>query len=172
MTGTELQIIHPENSEIAGGDAERLPTVHTTAKRDDELITVWLKSHTDGSPHTLRAYERIGRRFVAAIEAAGSNLRRATIDDCLVVHSKCFPVGEIAVAQPCLDGGFSAWPDRWPPPLIAHRNIMIQCGAAGRSSVSRRSKLSQSSQQWRLVSGRFPECRGPDMLAGRRRNDP
>lgn len=48
---------------------------------DSELIAVWLKSHADGSRHTLRAYERIGQRFVAAIEAAGTGLRRATIDD-------------------------------------------------------------------------------------------
>jgi len=81
MIGTELQIVEPERSEIAGADAERLPTIHTTARRDDELLTVWLKSHAGGSRHTTRAYERIGRRFVAAIEAAGSNLRRATIDD-------------------------------------------------------------------------------------------
>jgi site-specific recombinase XerD len=81
MTGTDLQIIRPERTEIAGGDAERLPTIHTTARNDGDLITVWLKSHADGSKHTVRAYERIGRRFVAAIEAAGADLRQATIDD-------------------------------------------------------------------------------------------
>lgn len=79
--GTELQIIEPERAEIAGSDAERLPTVHTTAKRDDELIAVWLKAHADGSEHTRRAYARIGHRFIAAIAAAGSDLRRATIDN-------------------------------------------------------------------------------------------
>jgi site-specific recombinase XerD len=79
-TGTELEIIPPQRTEIAGSDAERLPTLHTTAKTDDDLIVVWLKSHADGSPHTLRAYERIGRRFVAALAAARTNLRHATVD--------------------------------------------------------------------------------------------
>lgn len=81
MAGTDLQIIKPKRVEIAGGDVERLPALHTTAKKDSELIAVWLKSHADGSRHTLRAYERIGQCFVAAIEAVGTNLRRATIDD-------------------------------------------------------------------------------------------
>jgi hypothetical protein len=67
MTGTELEIIPPERSEIAGSDAERQPSLQTTARTDLELLAVWLKSHVDGSPHTLRAYERIGRRFVAAM---------------------------------------------------------------------------------------------------------
>lgn len=81
MIGTELRIIPPERSEIAGANAERLPTVSTSADRDDDLIEVWLKSHADGSAHTRRAYERIGRRFAAAIAKAGTDLRRATIDD-------------------------------------------------------------------------------------------
>lgn len=81
MTGTDLQIIRPKRAEIAGGDAERLPTLHTTARKDNELVAVWLKSHADSSHHTLRAYERIGHRFITAIEAAGSGLRHATIDD-------------------------------------------------------------------------------------------
>ncbi|MBS0240363.1 MAG: tyrosine-type recombinase/integrase [Proteobacteria bacterium] len=81
MTGADLQIIKPKRVEIAGADAERLPTLHTTAKKDGELIKVWLKSHADGSRHTLRAYERMGNRFIAAIEAAGTDLRHATIDD-------------------------------------------------------------------------------------------
>ena len=81
MVGTDLQIIKPKRAEIAGGDAERLPTLHTTAKKDNELIAVWLKSHADGSRHTLRAYERIGHRFIAAIDTAGTDLRHATIDD-------------------------------------------------------------------------------------------
>jgi integrase/recombinase XerD len=57
-----------------------VPSLHTTAKKDNELITVWLKSHSDGSRHTLRAYERIGRRFIEAIKGAGTDLRHATID--------------------------------------------------------------------------------------------
>ena len=63
-----------------GADAERLPTLHTTAKSDADLVAVWLKSHADGSAHTRRAYERIGRRFVAALAAARTDLRHATVD--------------------------------------------------------------------------------------------
>ena len=81
MTGTELNIIPPAHAEIAGSTAERLPEVHTNATTDLDLLAVWLKSHSDGSRHTLRAYERIGRRFVEALAAAGSNLRRATVED-------------------------------------------------------------------------------------------
>ncbi len=78
--GTDLEIIPPARSEILGADAERLPTLQTTAKSDADLVAVWLKSHADGSPHTLRAYERIGRRFVAALAAARTDLRHATVD--------------------------------------------------------------------------------------------
>ena len=78
--GTDLEIIPPARSEIMGADAERLPTLHTTAKSDADLVAVWIKSHADGSPHTRRAYERIGRRFVDALHAAGTDLRHATVD--------------------------------------------------------------------------------------------
>jgi integrase/recombinase XerD len=81
MTGTELEIIPPAHTEIAGSTAERLPEVHTNATTDLDLLAVWLKSHADGSPHTLRAYERIGRRFVEALMAAGTSLKRATVED-------------------------------------------------------------------------------------------
>jgi integrase/recombinase XerD len=81
MTGTELEIISPAHNEIAGSTAERLPEVYTNATTDLDLLKVWLKSHGDGSRHTLRAYERIGRRFVEALAAAGSNLKRATVED-------------------------------------------------------------------------------------------
>ena len=81
MTGTELEIIPPLHTEIAGSTAERLPEVHTNATTDLDLLAVWLKSHADGSHHTLRAYERIGRRFVEALAAAGTNLKRATVED-------------------------------------------------------------------------------------------
>ena len=81
MTGTELEIIPPERSEIAGSDAERQPSLQTTARTDLELLAVWLKSHVDGSDHTVRAYGRIGRRFLDALKAAGVDLRRATLDD-------------------------------------------------------------------------------------------
>ena len=49
MTGTELEIIPPERSQIAGSDAERQPSLQTTARTDLELLAVWLKSHVDGS---------------------------------------------------------------------------------------------------------------------------
>ena len=58
-----------------GADAERLPTLHTTAKSDADLVAVWIKSHADSSPHTRRAYERIGRRFVDAFHAAGTRVQ-------------------------------------------------------------------------------------------------
>jgi hypothetical protein len=52
MTGTELEIIPPLHTEIAGSTAERLPEVHTNATTDLDLLAVWLKSHADGSHHT------------------------------------------------------------------------------------------------------------------------
>lgn len=58
-----------------------LPSLHTTARKDNELIAVWLKSHADGSHHTLRAYDRIGHRFISAIAVARTDLRHAMIDD-------------------------------------------------------------------------------------------
>ena len=81
MAGTELEIIPPERREIVGAAAERLPSVHTNASTDHELLVVWLKAHADGSRHTRRAYERIGGRFLEALAAAGTDLRRATVDD-------------------------------------------------------------------------------------------
>ncbi len=60
MTGTELEIIPPVHGVITGSTAERLPEVQTNASTDCDLLAVWMKSHTDGSPHTLRAYGRIG----------------------------------------------------------------------------------------------------------------
>ena len=42
MTGTELEIIPPERSQIAGSDAERQPSLQTTARTDLELLAVWL----------------------------------------------------------------------------------------------------------------------------------
>ena len=64
--------------------ANGLRTVHLLVRfsreRYADLVAVWLKSHADGSPHTLRAYQRIGRRFVAALAAARTDLRHATVD--------------------------------------------------------------------------------------------
>ncbi len=80
MTGTELEIIPPLRSDIAGSDAEMQPMLHTIARSDDELVEVWLKSHADGSPHTLRAYRRVGLRFIDALADQNTGIRRATID--------------------------------------------------------------------------------------------
>jgi integrase/recombinase XerD len=45
------------------------------------LVKVWLKSHRDGSPHTVRVYARVGARFLAALSAGGTELRKATVED-------------------------------------------------------------------------------------------
>ena len=81
MTGTELKIIAPAATEVLGPDVDRLATLHTNAKTDRELLKVWLKSHRDGSPHTVRVYQRVGGRFLSALGAAGADLRRATVED-------------------------------------------------------------------------------------------
>ena len=83
MTGTELKIIMPAATEVLGPEVDRLATLHTNARTDDELLKVWLKSHRDGSPHTVRVYERIGGRFLSALAAAGAGLRTATVEDVL-----------------------------------------------------------------------------------------
>ena len=81
MTGTELKIITPAATEVLGPDVDRLATLHTNAKTDGELLKVWLKSHQDGSAHTIRVYQRVGERFLGALAAAGSGLRKATVED-------------------------------------------------------------------------------------------
>ena len=78
MTGTELKIVTPAETEILGPEVDRLPTLHTNARTDRELLEVWLKSHRDGSAHTVRVYARVGERFVAALGDGG--LRRATVE--------------------------------------------------------------------------------------------
>ena len=80
MIGTDLETIEPATRVIGGSDAERLPSKHTTADSDGDLLEVWIKNHADGSPHTRRAYHRFGRRFIDALHSSGSDLRRATID--------------------------------------------------------------------------------------------
>jgi len=57
-----------------------MPSLRTSADTDLDLLAVWIKSHADGSAHTRRAYERIGRLFVEALARSGSDLRRANID--------------------------------------------------------------------------------------------
>jgi len=81
MTGTDLQIITPGERDILGADVDRAPMLRTTARSDTEMLTVWLKSHQDGSAHTLRAYARIGQRFVEALATRKTDLRHATVED-------------------------------------------------------------------------------------------
>ena len=81
MTGTELKIITPAATEVLGPDVDRLATLHTNARTDAELLKVWLKSHRDGSPHTVRVYARVGERFLEALSAGGVDLRRATVEN-------------------------------------------------------------------------------------------
>jgi integrase/recombinase XerD len=81
MTGTDLKIVTPAATEILGPEVDRLATLHTNARTDHELLKVWLKSHADGSPHTIRVYSRVGARFLDALAATGADLRRATVED-------------------------------------------------------------------------------------------
>ena len=81
MTGTELKIVLPAETEVLGPEVDRLATLHTNARTDGELLAVWLKSHADGSTHTRRAYQRIGARFLQALHGTGADLRRATVED-------------------------------------------------------------------------------------------
>ena len=75
MTGTELKIVLPAETEVLGPEVDRLPTLHTNARTDAELLTVWLKSHADGSAHTRRAYQQVG-----APKADGSPVKPATVN--------------------------------------------------------------------------------------------
>ena len=75
-TGTDLEVIDDD----AADGSITLRTVRTNATSDRDLLAVWLKSHADGSPHTVTAYDRVGHRFLEALRAAGSDLRHATID--------------------------------------------------------------------------------------------
>ncbi len=80
MIGTDLEIIPPVEPQVTAAQVERLPSIWTTSNTDGELVEVWLRSHADGSRHTLRTYSRIGHRFVDALARAGTDLRHATID--------------------------------------------------------------------------------------------
>src|SRR5262249_39573035 len=73
MTGTELEIVTPAATEILGPEVDRRATLHTNARTDHELLAVWLKSHADGPPHTIRVYPRAWDRFLGALGAPGSN---------------------------------------------------------------------------------------------------
>jgi integrase/recombinase XerD len=81
MIGTDLKVVSPAQTEVLGPDVNRLATLHTNARTDRELLKVWLKSYADGSQHTVRAYSRVGERFIAALAAAGADLRKATVED-------------------------------------------------------------------------------------------
>src|SRR5262245_34702086 len=72
MIGTELKIISPAEIEVLG---------HSNARTDTELLEVWLKSHRDGSLHTVRVYRRVGERFLGELAAASASLRKATVED-------------------------------------------------------------------------------------------
>ena len=81
MTGTELEIVTPAATEILGPEVDQLATLHTDARADRELLAVWIKSHADGSLHTIRVYRRVGERFLGALATAGRSLRQATVED-------------------------------------------------------------------------------------------
>ena len=54
IAGTAFKVMTPAEGEILGPYVDRLPTLHTKACNDRELLEVWLKSHRDGSAHTAR----------------------------------------------------------------------------------------------------------------------
>ena len=66
---------------ILGPEVDRPATLHTNARTDLELLAVWLKSHADGSEHTIRVYRRVGERFLGALSTNGASLRWATVED-------------------------------------------------------------------------------------------
>jgi hypothetical protein len=70
-----LSARHPRAAGYRGSDFV-LWHFFPNAKTDAELLKVWLKSHQDGSAHTIRVYKRVGERFLAAFAATGSGLRK------------------------------------------------------------------------------------------------
>ena len=66
---------------FAPPEVDRLATLHTNARTDRELLAAWTKSQADRSPHTVRAYQRIGERLLAALSNAGVGLTQATVED-------------------------------------------------------------------------------------------
>src|SRR5262245_12441339 len=81
MTGTDLKIVAPAALDVLGPGVDLAPTLRTNAKTDRELLEVWLKSHRDGSAHTVRAYRRIGARFLEALDGEGADLRTAAVEN-------------------------------------------------------------------------------------------
>jgi integrase/recombinase XerD len=61
----------------------RLAGLGTNARDDKELMAIWLKTHADGSAHTITLYTRLGERFLAALVIAGVSMRTATLEDVL-----------------------------------------------------------------------------------------
>jgi hypothetical protein len=55
MIGTDLKVIAPATTEVLGPEVHRLATIFTNAKTDEKLFEVWVKSHAEASPHTVRA---------------------------------------------------------------------------------------------------------------------
>jgi hypothetical protein len=56
----------PVETEVPGPEVpqvERLATLGTNARGDANLLKAWLKSHQDGSPHTVRLYRWIERCY-------------------------------------------------------------------------------------------------------------
>jgi len=78
MVPTELTTVTPAS--VLGPGVALLATPQTGAKTDGELLDIWLRSHVDGSVHTLRAYQRVGERFLAALHGSGADLRSATVE--------------------------------------------------------------------------------------------
>jgi len=68
LTGAELEVITAGGDCNPGPEVNRLATLHANA--DHQLLAVWLKNHADGSPHTMRVYQRLGERFLGALAAA------------------------------------------------------------------------------------------------------
>jgi site-specific recombinase XerD len=68
--------------QVHGGARSRgRPPGHSDTNTDHELLAVWLKSHADGSPHTVRVYQRVGERFLGGLATAGSSWRQANVED-------------------------------------------------------------------------------------------
>jgi hypothetical protein len=74
----DLKVVSRAATGVLGPDVHRLASLHANAKTDAELLKVWLKSHAGGSPHTVRAYARVGARFLGALATAGTDLRKAS----------------------------------------------------------------------------------------------
>ena len=68
MTGTDLTIITPAARTCSAPASIARRRLRTNASTDHELL-VLAEIAQDGSAHTLRAYNRAGRRFLAPLMA-------------------------------------------------------------------------------------------------------